>query len=65
MAFVSRVLDNTSAKSKWVAKTVANRLQTTEKVRVMDIINEMRRNHAVGGNKERESTSKFQKLYYN
>jgi len=43
-----RVTKNRSAKSKWVANfVVVNKLQTTEKVTIKDIINDMRKNHSI------------------
>lgn len=44
----ARVLNNRSAKSKWVAKVVVNKMQTCEKVRFADIMKDMRKNYSVG-----------------
>lgn len=44
----ARVLKNRSAKSKWVAKCVVNKMQTCEKVRIDDIMQDMRKNYSVG-----------------
>jgi hypothetical protein len=44
-----RVLNNIPAKSKWVANfAVVNKMQTTKKVTIRDVINDMRKNHAIG-----------------
>lgn len=39
----ARGLNNTSAKSKWVAKVVVNKTQISQKVRIDDIIQDMRK----------------------
>ncbi|XP_058753414.1 uncharacterized protein LOC131626580 [Vicia villosa] len=44
----ARVLDNKSASSKWVAKVVVKNMQTSDKVRIRDIIQDMRQNYSVG-----------------
>ncbi|KAI5397608.1 hypothetical protein KIW84_063429 [Lathyrus oleraceus] len=44
----ARVLNNRSAKSKWVAKDVVNKMQICEKVRIADIMIDMRKNYSVG-----------------
>ena len=44
----ARVLYNRSANSRWVAKAVVKKMQTTETVRICDIIQDMRQNYSVG-----------------
>ncbi|XP_058741808.1 uncharacterized protein LOC131614203 [Vicia villosa] len=44
----ARVLDNKYANSKWVAKVVVKKMQTSDKVRICDIIQDMRINYLVG-----------------
>ncbi|XP_058734066.1 uncharacterized protein LOC131605767 [Vicia villosa] len=44
----ARVLDNKSASSKWVAKAVVKKMRTSDKVRICDIIQDMRQNYSVG-----------------
>jgi predicted RNA-binding protein len=41
-------LDNPSANSKWVAQVILNKMQTTLKVGIIDIRQDMRRNDVVG-----------------
>ncbi|XP_058776394.1 uncharacterized protein LOC131650710 [Vicia villosa] len=43
-----RVLNNTSATSKWVAKTVAARMTSSDGVKIRDIESEIRSNFSVG-----------------
>jgi hypothetical protein len=42
------VLNNISATSKWVAKSVLKKMMVTDNVKVTDIMVDMRRNHSVG-----------------
>ncbi|KAI5411121.1 hypothetical protein KIW84_056315 [Lathyrus oleraceus] len=42
------VLNNKSASSKWVAKHVVKRMQTSDTVRIRDIIQDMRQTYSVG-----------------
>ncbi|XP_050909711.1 uncharacterized protein LOC127123544 [Lathyrus oleraceus] len=44
----ARVLNNKSASSKWVAKHVVKRMQTSDTVRIRDIIQDMRQTYSVG-----------------
>ncbi|XP_058767169.1 uncharacterized protein LOC131640807 [Vicia villosa] len=44
----ARVLENRSANSRWVAKYVVKKMQTTNTVRISDIIQDMRKNYSVG-----------------
>ncbi|XP_058776962.1 uncharacterized protein LOC131651313 [Vicia villosa] len=44
----ARILDNKSASSKWVAKAVVKKMQTSDKVGIYDIIQDMRQNYSVG-----------------
>ncbi|XP_058767340.1 uncharacterized protein LOC131641032 [Vicia villosa] len=44
----ARVLENKSASSKWVAKAVVKKMRTSDKVRICDIIQDMRQNYSVG-----------------
>ncbi|KAI5425259.1 hypothetical protein KIW84_031165 [Lathyrus oleraceus] len=44
----ARVLNIRSAKSKWVAKDMFNKMQTCEKVIIADIMQDMRKNYSVG-----------------
>ncbi|XP_058733542.1 uncharacterized protein LOC131605168 [Vicia villosa] len=44
----ARVLDNKSANSRWVAKHVVKRLQTSDNVRIRDIMQDIRQNFVVG-----------------
>ncbi|XP_058741902.1 uncharacterized protein LOC131614317 [Vicia villosa] len=44
----ARILNNRSAKSKWVAKHVVKMLQTSETVRISDIIQEIRQKISIG-----------------
>jgi hypothetical protein len=41
-------LNNKTANSKWVAKAVVNKMRTSEKVRIQDIIQDTRRNYSLG-----------------
>ena len=41
-------MKNRSAKSKWVAKDVVKKMQICEKVRIADIMKDMRKNYSVG-----------------
>ncbi|XP_058784822.1 uncharacterized protein LOC131659682 [Vicia villosa] len=43
-----RVLDNRSASSRWVAKAVVKKMQTSQSVRITDIIQDLRQNFSVG-----------------
>jgi hypothetical protein len=43
-----KVLNNRSATSKWVAKSVLKKMMVTDNVKVTDIMVDMRRNHSVG-----------------
>ena len=44
----ARVLDNKSASSRWVAKAVLKKMQTSDNVRIYDIIQDLRQNYSVG-----------------
>ncbi|XP_058746238.1 uncharacterized protein LOC131619115 [Vicia villosa] len=44
----ARVLDNRSASSRWVAKAVVKKMQTSQSVRITDIIQDLRQNFSVG-----------------
>ncbi|XP_058746525.1 uncharacterized protein LOC131619449 [Vicia villosa] len=44
----ARVLDNISASSRWVAKAVVKKMQTSQSVRITDIIQDLRQNFFVG-----------------
>ncbi|XP_058781430.1 uncharacterized protein LOC131655613 [Vicia villosa] len=44
----ARVLDNKSANSRWVAKIVLKKMQTSQDVRITDIIQDLRQNYSVG-----------------
>ncbi|XP_058726497.1 uncharacterized protein LOC131597850 [Vicia villosa] len=44
----ARVLDNTSANSRWVAKAVLNKMQSSQNVRITDIIQDLRQNYSAG-----------------
>ncbi|XP_058751316.1 uncharacterized protein LOC131624382 [Vicia villosa] len=44
----ARVLDNRSASSRWVAKAVVKKMQTSQSVRITDIIQDLRQNFFVG-----------------
>ncbi|XP_058783308.1 uncharacterized protein LOC131657984 [Vicia villosa] len=44
----ARVLENRSANSRWEAMYVVKKMQTTNTVRISDIIQDMRQNHSVG-----------------
>ncbi|KAI5434588.1 hypothetical protein KIW84_021428 [Lathyrus oleraceus] len=44
----ARVLNNKSASSKWVAKAVVKRMQTSEIVRIRDIMQDIRENLFIG-----------------
>ncbi|XP_058765869.1 uncharacterized protein LOC131639388 [Vicia villosa] len=44
----ARVLNNRCAKSKWVAKYVVNKMQSSEKVKIADIIQDIRKTYSVG-----------------
>ncbi|XP_058769018.1 uncharacterized protein LOC131642868 [Vicia villosa] len=43
-----RVLDNKSANSRWVAKAVLKKMQSSQDVRITDIIQDLRQNYSVG-----------------
>ncbi|XP_058766709.1 uncharacterized protein LOC131640313 [Vicia villosa] len=43
----ARVLENISASSSWVAKAVVKKIQTSDNVRICDIIQDMRQNFSV------------------
>jgi hypothetical protein len=42
------VINNKSATSKWISKSVANKLQSSKDVKVTEIIHDMRRTHSLG-----------------
>ncbi|XP_058742255.1 uncharacterized protein LOC131614714 [Vicia villosa] len=44
----ARVLDNRSANSRWVAKAVLKKMQSSQDVRITDIIQDLRQNYSVG-----------------
>ncbi|XP_058751092.1 uncharacterized protein LOC131624128 [Vicia villosa] len=44
----ARVLDNRSASSRWVAKAVVKKMQTSQSARITDIIQDLRLNFSVG-----------------
>ncbi|XP_058733420.1 uncharacterized protein LOC131605036 [Vicia villosa] len=44
----ARVLENRSASSSWVAKAVVKKMQTSDNVRICDIIQDMRQNFSIG-----------------
>ncbi|XP_058769641.1 uncharacterized protein LOC131643444 [Vicia villosa] len=44
----ARVLNNGCAKSKWVAKSVVNKMQSSEKVKIDDIIQDIRKTYSIG-----------------
>jgi len=50
----ARVLANRFANSKWVVNfVVVNKMQTTQKVTIQDVTNDMRKNHSIGITKGR------------
>ncbi|XP_058748392.1 uncharacterized protein LOC131621369 [Vicia villosa] len=44
----ARVLDNRSASSRWVVKAVVKKMQTSQSVRITDIIQDLRQNFSMG-----------------
>ncbi|XP_058776819.1 uncharacterized protein LOC131651168 [Vicia villosa] len=44
----ARVLDNRSANSRWVAKAVLKKMQSSQDVRITDTIQDLRQNYSVG-----------------